>query len=547
MLVRDLLRMPELRLRLTVGEQWLDRPVTRLYGTELPNPARYLAGGELVVSGLLWYRSAADCETFAAALAEGGAAGLAASTPVVGKLPEALVEACRRHRIPLLEVPVDLSFALITERVVLELAAERVGDAGAQLGRHRRLLTVVAGGGGLDELLAAGSAELGAACRVLSTTGHVVAGPALPGPALPGAAPSGAALPGAGPSGAVPSDAAALVREFLQADRLPKVARRTTLLPVAERGGSRLATWILAVEGDRAHDEVAAELASLVGVERARVVQGRRIENRAAGPLLRELLSGTGDLTARTAAVGWDADTALRVLVASASDGRVDALAALVAEVLAPVTPHALVGAVDGEVYAVAPSAAIAPTAMGVSSAADGSSPAGGSLAGGSPPVGWAEPVRAALRAVEPGLGGTRVLVGISSPVAATGLRGAAEEAAHARRLGERRAGRTCVVAGEEIALHQLLLAGVPEELRGSLRRRVLGPVLDYDAEHGTDLVGTLRVFLDRSGSWTAAAGQLHVHVNTLRYRMGRVEDLLGVDLADFTVRVDLYLALQAG
>jgi DNA-binding PucR family transcriptional regulator len=103
------------------------------------------------------------------------------------------------------------------------------------------------------------------------------------------------------------------------------------------------------------------------------------------------------------------------------------------------------------------------------------------------------------------------------------------------------------VVAGEEIALHQLLLAGVPEDLRGSLRRRLLGPVLDYDAAHGSDLLGTLRVFLDCSGSWTAAAARLHVHVNTLRYRVGRVEELLGADLSNFAERVDLYLALRAG
>ena len=489
--VRKLLGMPELRLRLVGGAESLDRAVTRLYGTELPDPARYLSGGELVLSGLLWHRTAADCEKFVASLAAAGVAALAASSPEAGELPEALVAACERHGVPLLEVPVDLSFAAITERVVLELAAERVGDAGALLGRHRRLLTVVAEGGGLSELVAAGAAELDAPCWVLSCTGHVVAGPELP-------------------------EAAALVREFLLADRLPRVVRGTTLLPVSARGGSRLTSWILVVSGDRTHDEVAAELASLVGVERARVVQGREIENRAAGPLLRQVFAG-GDLAARIAAVGWDPDAPLRVLAASVSDGQVEQAVALVEEVLASVTPAFLVSAVDAEVYALVPSGA------------------------------WAEGVRTALRTLEPGLRSTRVLVGISSPVGHSGLRGAAEEASHARRLGERRTARTCVVAGEEIALHQLLLAGVPEELRRSLRRRLLGPVLDYDAEHGSDLVGTLRVFLDCSGSWTTAAARLHVHVNTLRYRVGRVEDLLGVDLSDFTERVDLYLALQAG
>lgn len=491
MRVRDLLGMPDLRLRPVVGGELLDRLVTGLYGTELPDPARYLSGGELVLSGLLWHHAAPDCEKFVSALANRGAAGLAASPPDAGDLPPALVEACERHGVPLLAVPVDLSFAAITERVVLALAAERVGDAGAQLDRHRRLLTALAEGGGLAELLAAGSAELDAPCRVLACTGHVVAGPELP-------------------------DAAALVREFLTAARLPRVVRGMTVLPVAARGDERLTSWILVVPGDRARDGAAAELASLVGVERARVVRERRIVNRAAGPLLRQVPAG-GDLAPRIAAVGWDPDAPLRVVAASASDGPVDRVAALLEEVLAAVAPRSLVAPVGDEVCALVPSGP------------------------------WTERVRAALRTVEPGLGATRVLVGISSPVGHTGLRGAAEEASHARRLGERRAGRTCVVAGEEIALHQLLLAGVPEELRRSLRRRLLGPVLDYDAAHGSDLLGTLRVFLDCSGSWTAAAARLHVHVNTLRYRVSRVEDLLGADLSNFTERVDLYLALQAG
>jgi len=494
-LVRALLGMPELRLRLRSGDDLLDRPVTRLYGTELPDPARYLAGGELVLSGLLWHREPADCEVFVSALAHAGVAALAASETEAKELPPALLEACLRHGVPLLEVPVDLSFATITERVVLELAAERVGAAGTMLGRHRRLLTVVAEG--LPALVAAGARELGASCAVLATTGRLVAGAEVDQPA-------------------------ALVRDFLRADRLPKVVRGTTLLPVAERGGTRLTNWILAVAGDLSRDDVAAELASLVALERSRIAQGRVIENRAAGPLLRLVLDGSagpGELRSRVSAAGFDPDAPLRVLALSTSDRRTDLAAAVLEELVAEIAPHALVATVGAEVYAVTP--------------ADGENPA--------------DTARKALRTLEPGLDSTRLLVGISSPVGVAGLRGALEEASHARRLGDVRTGRTCVVAGEEIALHQLLLAGVPEELRASVRRRLLGAVLDYDFEHGTDLVGTLRVFLDDSGSWTTAAAKLHVHVNTLRYRMGRVEELLGVDLGHFPTRVDLYLALQAG
>ena len=36
----------------------------------------------------------------------------------------------------------------------------------------------------------------------------------------------------------------------------------------------------------------------------------------------------------------------------------------------------------------------------------------------------------------------------------------------------------------------------------------------------------------------------LHVHVNTLRYRIARASEVLGLDLADFPTQVDVYLAL---
>ncbi|MEV6626183.1 helix-turn-helix domain-containing protein, partial [Amycolatopsis sp. NPDC051114] len=110
-----------------------------------------------------------------------------------------------------------------------------------------------------------------------------------------------------------------------------------------------------------------------------------------------------------------------------------------------------------------------------------------------------------------------------------------------------RRAGRVAVVPAGEVDVHQLLLAGAPDGLRAAMRRRVLGPLLAYDAEQHTDLVHTVRVFLECSGSPTRAAKALHVHVNTLRYRIGRAGELLGADLTEFTDQLDVYLALRAG
>src|SRR4051794_9174505 len=173
--VKTLLGLPGLRLRPRAGAELLDRTVTRIYVTELPDPGRYLSAGELVLSGLLWWREPGDAEPFVAALARSGAAALAASGADSGGIPDDVVSACARHRIPLLEVPADLSFSVITEQVVLALAA-------ASDSARKRLLA--AAEAPVETLLERASAELGLPCWVLSAFGRVVAGTTpLPMPA----------------------------------------------------------------------------------------------------------------------------------------------------------------------------------------------------------------------------------------------------------------------------------------------------------------------------------------------------------------------------
>ena len=70
MILRELLAEPDLHLRLLCGEdEQLDRPVRWVFATELAQPRRYLTGGELVISGLIWRKKPADSEAFVAALA----------------------------------------------------------------------------------------------------------------------------------------------------------------------------------------------------------------------------------------------------------------------------------------------------------------------------------------------------------------------------------------------------------------------------------------------------------------------------------------------
>jgi DNA-binding PucR family transcriptional regulator len=96
-----------------------------------------------------------------------------------------------------------------------------------------------------------------------------------------------------------------------------------------------------------------------------------------------------------------------------------------------------------------------------------------------------------------------------------------------------------------EAPLHELLLASVPAPVLRSLRDRLLGPLREYDDRHNAELLATLRSFLACDGSWSACASLMYVHVNTVRYRISRVEALTGRDLSALADRVDFFLALR--
>jgi sugar diacid utilization regulator len=147
-----------------------------------------------------------------------------------------------------------------------------------------------------------------------------------------------------------------------------------------------------------------------------------------------------------------------------------------------------------------------------------------------------------------------RLTVGVSAPAeGVAALAGALHEAQSARRLAAIRAAAggagpvpaVSVVTSDEVASHELLMASVPGSVLRSFRERLLGPLLAYDERHHAELLPTLREFLACSGSWNACAAAMYVHVNTVRYRIRRVEELTGRDLSRLDDQVDFFLALR--
>lgn len=555
MRLRALLDTDALGLRLLGGEDELDRTVRGVMTTDLRDPSRYLSGGELVLTGLAWRRDAADSEPFVRLLVQAGVVALAAGEAELGNVPEDLAVACARHRLPLFAVHESVAFATITEHVVRQVSGERAGDLAAVVDRHRRMMTSGPAGGGPDVVLDLLGSDLDLRAWVLSPTGRLIAGPKVAGPGLPA------------------DICAKLAAEHLAAARTGRRGpHRVTLgsstyslFPVRSSGRSPkafrdvretvLSDWLLAVEAD-AGDwpeerlDLLQGVTQLIAVERDRRDAARTVRRRLAQEVLELVQTGAApaEIAARLRVAapvllpGLGAAPHWQVVVAKVEwqDGDLEGGAmaqSLLEEIL--VDPQAT-GPEPSDRIAVAHTGdeAIALVPLpAVSTEHDGSET--GILADA-----LLESVRDPLSAGLDDDG--RVTLGVSASVhSAEGLRGALEEARHARRVAAARAGRVCAAGHQELASHVLLLPFVPDDVRRAFTARLLDPLRDYDRRHRAELIPTLEAFLDCDGSWTRCATRLHLHVNTLRYRVGRIEQLTSRDLSRLEDKLDFFLALR--
>jgi purine catabolism regulator len=99
------------------------------------------------------------------------------------------------------------------------------------------------------------------------------------------------------------------------------------------------------------------------------------------------------------------------------------------------------------------------------------------------------------------------------------------------------------VVAVPELGLTGLL-ASVQDDRLLDFARRHLGPLADHDRARGSQLLPTLRAYLE-TGEQQSAARRLGIHPNTLRYRLERIREIGGMDLEDPEARLNLAVALR--
>ncbi|MFG3509856.1 PucR family transcriptional regulator [Streptomyces sp. NPDC047821] len=507
----SLVQHSALKLTVRAGEDRLDTPVRWAHVSELADPVPYMEGGELlmVTAMKLDAENPEAMRRYVKRLADAGVVGLGFAVGVnYDETPQALVDAAREQGLPLLEVPRRTPFLAISKAVSAAVAADQ----------YR---AVTAGFEAQREMTRAALAE-GPAAVVTRLAAHVHGWAALydASGAVLAAAPEWAARRAARLTPEV---------ERLRERSAPAsavVGGTDDRVELQSLGSGRRVRGALAVGtaaplGTAERYAVHSAIALLtLTTERSRSLQAA--EERLGAAVLRMMLSGQPDHARAVAGdlYGGLLDAPFRLLIAEPAAAERDPAA----EAPLPTLAEAL-------------EAAAARTGEAVLTVPEGDDRLV-VLAGDGGAVATACEGYAEKEAEEAG-----VAIGLSAPTGPIAAAAAYKQAEQALSVARRR-GRA-LVEHEELAAGSVLPLLADDAVR-AFADGMLRALYEHDATGRGDLVASLRAWLSRHGQWDAAAADLGVHRHTLRYRMRRVEEILGRSLDDPDVRMELWLALKA-
>ncbi|AGP54683.1 PucR family transcriptional regulator [Streptomyces rapamycinicus] len=570
----SLVRHPGLKLSVLAGEDRLETPVRWAHVSELADPVPYMDGGELLLITAMQIEAddPEEMSRYVRRLVGAGVVGLGFALGVnYAEVPPALATAAKEEGLPLLGVPRRTPFIAISKAVSAAIAADQYRAVTAGFEAQRELTRAAIGAEGPTALLARLAAHLDGWAALYDVSGAVVAAApdwaarraarltadverlrSRPGPA---SIVVGGGCGPAGATGAEPAEDSA-VADRVELQSLGTGRRTRGVLAVGT--GAPLGT----AERYAVHSAVA--LLTLT-TERSRALQ--EAEQRLGAAVLRMLLAGEPDHARAVAGrlYGGLLDAPFRMLVAEVPSGGTaqQAHAAPSAADDAPAElPTEATTTAAGEAEAADPLGTLVDT-MEAAAARIGESvlvvPDGERLIvlapdGGAAVAACAEHARAVEdrrgtkarprdRAAVAAPRGDELVIGLSAPAGPIAAAAAYRQAEQALSVARRR-GRM-LVEHEQVAAGSVLPLLADDAVR-AFADGMLRALHEHDATGRGDLVASLRAWLSRHGQWDAAAADLGVHRHTLRYRMRRVEEILGRSLDDPDVRMELWLALKA-
>ena len=532
--VQDILEISELDLRLLAGHKSTSNPVRWVHISEVPDPTKWLKGGELLLT--TGYAFVDDDQQVAQIkrLIDHNISGLGFGTGFsFDKVPPALVKVAEEYGFPLFEVPYHVPFIAITEAVASKIVNEQYSLLQRSLAVHEKLTKIVLEEKGLEAILSTLSALVGCSAVLFDFHGVVLCEAAY-------RRHLGAELI---------ADLWRLIGDR-RADRqnfalsMEGVGSGVQVYPVV--ASHRIGAFLAVVKdsGDFSeYDRII--LHNVVTVTALELVKKKAVaetEKRLAGDFFDELIASDlyeEEIARRLAFFGLEPQTPHLIVLVDIDEAGGDGTAtAERTEAAAQDVKERLHWTVD-EFMA-------RRDVLGISASRSDS----------------------VVVLVQPGKMDTRevirlagelqgvigemlpeisVSIGIGRPHRQlTDLRQSYYEASYAIKIRKLKGEPGVIASFDDLGSYGLLL-GLQDTLSLEVfYDSVLGKLQEYDEQNSSDLVKSLACFLEANGHWGDAAEKLYVHRHTLRYRMKRVEEITGRDLNQSQDRMEFWLALKA-
>ena len=514
--------------RVLAGASGLDRVVQRLNVMEVPDILPWVKPHELLLTtGYPLRHNPAGLVELVRELDERGLAALAVKLHrYLDELPAPVLAEADRRGFPIIEIPDGVGFDDILNDVLSALLHRQAAVLARSDEVHRALVSVVLDGGGLDDLAAELTRILAGPVIVTTPDGRVIAraGDQVDLQLTGCFDPTGRFRVDDEPTGVQPHDGGFHTT-------VPVVAGRIDHGRIVAFSDEPLD------EADVYSLERAATVAALAVTKQLAV---DAVESKYRADFLRDLLTGRAEdvptAVAHAKTLGWNVERALVVVVAELDPTTVPAgtvpelrpvqerFATAWQSVVRWRDPKAPVVNFNQEVVVL----------LGLPIGVTGADAIERSVG---------ELVR---QVTGDGGGGRRSFsLGISRPaLTPEELPRAYEQARKAVRIGRRLHGDGSRASFDRLGVHRLLsLIPDTSELRGFVEE-VLGE-LAAETPENADLRRTLAVLLETNCTVAEAARRLHFHYNTLRYRITKLEKLVGPFTTDAALRLDLALALR--
>ena len=533
--VRELLVLPSLTgARILAGKRGLDHPITHVNVVEVPDILPWVKANQLLLTTGFPFRPGPGGSVQAQVLAElveglavrGVAALGVKSGRYIEELPPRVIEVADDSGLPLIWMPSHVTFDEVLSEVFTQLL-DRHARALDNVDRlHRAMTAIVLGGGDLPQIADEFTSLFDVSVLICSPDGRVqtIAG---------------------SPANVEAFEALGM---FDTSGRFYVERLRIGTQPAQSPGGELTVAKIVAGDADLgrmvAYSRSRGQPADIVpALERtatvAAVAMTKRlavsaVESKFRGDYLHAALTGTAgpaeQVVEHCAQLGWDVGRPVALVIAELDEpigtasslgapSPQDRLTAAWQQVMRARDPAAPVAGYGREVVILVP--ATAATAAGT--------------------------VAELLKAVKGDRGGGRrsFSTGVSRVIeSVTDLPQAYYQARRAVIVGRRTQGPGTVAHFDTLGVHRLLsLVSDSAELH-AFASEVLGGLADDNSE-AEDLRQTLQFLLDANCNVAETARALHFHYNTLRYRIGKLESLLGPFTTDAGLRLDIALALR--